>query len=507
MCVTSATAHLNNTVVGGWDIQHPTYGYRHVLAYQNAPKNLASGANCMLLHIPTTTDLVPSDLVDTSSYPELLYDIVKTLIPPPPENTRSLGVSPKNHVIEMGVYHVALLNDLSSTALKGVLNQIPVSKRPTIASALLEFYVEQFPNYRLVLACFDNKSVKTASAIMLHYEPMFPKKIFFPLLEGHDGKVPRIGQDVRMRQQIIYGSVSRIESTLISLSIPHLPKALHPFLPKYVGYQSLDNQVFPNNDTWFKLDTNHLSETSNLPYLSNWREILKNTRKALRRYFSNSMILNYFRVRNKEQVIGTDDYESLLQNEKNQYNLSYDDSSDRIIESLSSQEETMLLEEMNLETSIEHTLLDKSIIRELISNGNTEKVLLKLQNAGYPKATISYEKYKEKAKLMQMGTLDTSEWYTLQKQLYKDILTWEYAEETRAQILLTQAQKLHIRQLIKNNQTADALNFCKDLDDKPAILSGYYERIMKGRVLNMLTESEEHAYLTEINEAIEELVA
>ena len=126
MCVTSATAHLNNTVVGGWDIQHPTYGYRHVLAYQNAPKNLASGANCMLLHIPTTTDLVPSDLVDTSSYPELLYDIVKTLIPPPPENTRSLGVSPKNHVIEMGVYHVALLNDLSSTALKGVLNQIPV---------------------------------------------------------------------------------------------------------------------------------------------------------------------------------------------------------------------------------------------------------------------------------------------------------------------------------------------------------------------------------------------
>ena len=37
---------------------------------------------------------------------------------------------------------------------------------------------------------------------------------------------------------------------------------------------------------------------------------------------------------------------------------------------------------------------------------------------------------------MQMGTLDTSEWYTLQKQLYKDILTWEYAEETRAQILL-----------------------------------------------------------------------
>lgn len=69
---------------------------------------------------------------------------------------------------------------------------------------------------------------------------------------------------------------------------------------------------------------------------------------------------------------------------------------------------------------------------------------------------------------------------------------------------MTQAQKLHIRQLLKNNQTDDALNFCKDLDDKPAILSGYYERIMKGRVLNMLTESEKDAYLIEINEAMEE---
>ena len=36
MCVTSAKAYLDNTIVGGWDIQHSTYGYRHVLAVQTS---------------------------------------------------------------------------------------------------------------------------------------------------------------------------------------------------------------------------------------------------------------------------------------------------------------------------------------------------------------------------------------------------------------------------------------------------------------------------------------
>ena len=227
-----------------------------------------------------------------------------------------------------------------------------------------------------------------------------------------------------------------------------------------------------------------------------------------------SQVLNFFTKKNivkQNIVVDNDRWEIdydwwISQNKNNPHNLSFD-SSNAIVKSFISQEEARLFGEKNVETSIEYTLLDKSIIRELISNGNTEKVLLQLQKAGYPKATIAYEQYKEKAKLMQSGTLNVSDWYALQKQLYEDILTWEYLEETRPQILLTQAQKLHIRQLIKNNQTADALNFCKDLDDKPAILSGYYERIMKGRVLNMLTESEHDAYLIEINEAIEELIA
>ena len=252
MCVTSAKAYLNNTVVGGWDIQHPTYGYRHVLAYQNAPKNLASGANCMLLHIPTTDDLVPSDLVDTSAYPNILYDLLELSKP----HARGLSMSPEvpqNHVVEMGVYYVVLLNNFNQSALTAALNQIPELKRPVIAPALLDFYATSFSNYRLVLACFDNKDVQTASAIMVHYAPLFPDKIFFPLLEGHDGKVPHIGKNIKMHQQIIYGRHLQMVS-LNNMYIHLLPEQLQPFLPRYASYQSLDGEILPNNDDWLDLN-------------------------------------------------------------------------------------------------------------------------------------------------------------------------------------------------------------------------------------------------------------
>lgn len=163
--------------------------------------------------------------------------------------------------------------------------------------------------------------------------------------------------------------------------------------------------------------------------------------------------------------------------------------------------------EKNWTLFTELTLLDKSMIRELVRNGNTEKVLLQLQKAGYPESAIAYDRYKEKANQMQIGALNSSEWYALQKQLYEDILTWEYLEETKPKSLLTEAEKLHIRQLLNSHQTAEALNLCKDLGDKPAILSGYYTRIMKGKILGLLTESEQKGYLDEINGGIEVLIA
>jgi hypothetical protein len=215
-------------------------------------------------------------------------------------------------------------------------------------------------------------------------------------------------------------------------------------------------------------------------------------------------VLNYFTKKNivKGQFNDIDYDWWLSQNKNNPHNLSHKNGSKTVEKSFKSQKEAMNFAEKNVGTSIEFTLLDKSIIRELISNGNTEKALLQLQLAGYPEATIAYQKYKEKARLMHIGMLNTADWYALQKQLYEDILSWEYLEDTRPQRLFTNSAKLHIKELLNTQQTAEAINLCKDVDDKSAIISGYYTRIIKGKELGLLTESEQEVYFAEINEAV-----
>ncbi len=75
MCITSLQAHLNDTAIGSWDIDHPKYGYRHVLAYENAPQNLGRKPNCMLLHIPAKVPILPEEFLELDwrkASPELL---------------------------------------------------------------------------------------------------------------------------------------------------------------------------------------------------------------------------------------------------------------------------------------------------------------------------------------------------------------------------------------------------------------------------------------------------
>jgi hypothetical protein len=272
MCITSSIAELHNTIIGSWDIQHPTYGYRHVLAYQNEPVNLAAGANCMFLHVPTANPLIPNQLVDTSKSPRLLAQLLADLKPKPKpkECTRSLsGGAEQNHIVKMGVYHVALLNDLSETAALETLSQIPEDKRPVIAPHFFEFYAKTFPKYRLVLACFNNTDLKTASAILVHYVPLFPKKLFFPLLEAHDGGLPRLGEYMLGYRILIFGG--HAASTLIPVNLNRYAKHLRPFLPQYADFKLIMREPIPNQDEWLTVN-------------EHWNTIYRNCRKWYRRF-------------------------------------------------------------------------------------------------------------------------------------------------------------------------------------------------------------------------------
>lgn len=155
----------------------------------------------------------------------------------------------------------------------------------------------------------------------------------------------------------------------------------------------------------------------------------------------------------------------------------------------------------------EHTLVKKSEVLQLVSTGQTDKVLLLLQKSGYPKAALWFDKYKAKTRLKNMGMLSFNDWYALQKQINEDILTWAYLDESISLRVLTDTEKLHIKELLNSNQIAEALHHCKGLGDKLTVLLGFYSQISKESKAGLLTYTEEKVHLKEINKGIEDLSA
>lgn len=252
MCVTSASATLESTIVGAWEIEHPSYGYRHVMAYQNVPTNLADTPNCMLLHLPAAEPLLPEYLLDTSECPMLLVQMANSMVS---RSFATMSVPQKVYVVEMGIYHIVLLNEKTPEALEAALKQVPSEKRPIISAELLQFYASRFPEYPIVLACFNNRDSKQASPIMLHFKPIDPLHLFFNLLEGHDGAAPDLNRLVKRHQAIIAGS-SIVHSNELRFSIPfrgnEVPEHLLPFLPSLIEVEHLAGETM-NEDGWWSL--------------------------------------------------------------------------------------------------------------------------------------------------------------------------------------------------------------------------------------------------------------
>ena len=172
MCVCSAPARLSNTIV------YAGLAYRngskvHVMGYQNQSENLATGPNCMLLHIPSAAPMSPKNMVDTSDCPELLADLVKAARPMP----RSMGEpepAPVLHVFESGIYTVVSCR--YSAQLAGqALDQVPAAKRPAISDDLLELYDKEFPGWHLALCCFDNRDRSQCTPLLWWYESLLSR--------------------------------------------------------------------------------------------------------------------------------------------------------------------------------------------------------------------------------------------------------------------------------------------------------------------------------------------
>lgn len=256
MCVTSSNSETYDTVIGAWEINHPKQGYIHVYSYKNTPQNLSDVPNCMLLPIPSKGHLSPENILDTSKDPNLLDIYKKTVMPNNRSGSKSLSNgSPLNFVFEMGVYHISILNNLSLKGLNRCLELIPEEKRPEISPELFNFYIENYPDHKLILACFNNSEAKIASPIMLYYNPLFPDAFVMNCVEGH-GEVPDINIKQTFHQDVMFGTDQiDLPGYLLEKEVTpviHLKDRFHPhlrdYLPNYMLGMSLSGHRSKNRD-------------------------------------------------------------------------------------------------------------------------------------------------------------------------------------------------------------------------------------------------------------------
>ena len=93
----------------------------------------------MILPIPTAEPLQASDILDTSDCPQLLSIMTQSAL----YGFRNNEV-PKNLVMRMGIYQIAILNELDNEAVQNCLSNIPPNKIPVIEQEFIEFYKEKY---------------------------------------------------------------------------------------------------------------------------------------------------------------------------------------------------------------------------------------------------------------------------------------------------------------------------------------------------------------------------
>lgn len=247
MCVIAYDAEVPQTYVGVWDIDHPQWGYRHVMAYQNTPQNFSNEANCMLLHIPSATPITPEYILDTSACPQLLHQIFSSAL------SCRAGIG-ANYTMEMGIYHIAILNEVKKSAVEKALQSVPKEKRPNIPFAFIDFFATTFPNYPLILCCFNNREAREATPIMVHYEPLHPEVFQLNTLEAH-GEIPIIGERIQFDQKIVVGSCRIKEASEEShpIDLRRAPEELRPYLPSF-GFADELHYELPNGDILLSVD-------------------------------------------------------------------------------------------------------------------------------------------------------------------------------------------------------------------------------------------------------------
>lgn len=239
MCVSLAPAHFLGTVLCLAESMR-NGRYVNTLVYRNRAKNLTSDGrpNAMLLHFPSA-GMGPENIVDTSTFPKFVDDLVDAVKPPKNLDRALLSFSmtrfSEPHVFDHGIYTVVLAGNASD--IPQALGRVREDRRPDVNQAVFDWYAQRFPGYSFALCCFNTRDEVKADPMMWWYEPNDLRRVMLPGIDAHTGKAPNLREDVAIDHWLILGSQERRDPRMVPVNYAKagpIPPMARNLLPNYV---------------------------------------------------------------------------------------------------------------------------------------------------------------------------------------------------------------------------------------------------------------------------------
>ena len=256
MCITVNHAKLSGTKI----LSLPLENGNHFISYSNKAKNLSGKPNAMILPIPGETN--PSLFHDTTKYKDFMEEITeKCELHGDYMGIRSRGMKGGDFLsfdkFELGMYTVGLAKDFQGA--RDFLDSLPDEKRPEISEELKKFFEEKYAGWYFAICCFSSDKAIDAQPIAFEYRPFGENLLYFPTMDGHNGKAPIIDSVVKTDHTLIYEHTGKMNDIDYAQKFVTLDAAVPEFLQNRKYRAVFTRSVEKNGDTF--VDLNKLKES------------------------------------------------------------------------------------------------------------------------------------------------------------------------------------------------------------------------------------------------------
>lgn len=257
MCITINHASLAKTKI----LSLPLKNGNHFISYSNVVRNRSGKPNAMILAIPGKTQ--PSWFHNTEKYKNFMNEIIEKATIDNwmgilSKGVRSRGMTLSFESFELGMYTIGLADSFDGA--EEFINSLSQEKKPEIGEELKTFFRNEYKGWSFAVCCFDSNKTIDSQPIAFEYTPFHPDFLYFPSLDAHDGKAPRLNFNVDVDHTIIFEHTGEMREDYILDTIKldaDVPSFLQDRKYRFVNM----NGSAKNGDTFIKI-----SEMSQLEF-------------------------------------------------------------------------------------------------------------------------------------------------------------------------------------------------------------------------------------------------